>query len=103
MIISLERYGFAKKIIDYELKPSLSNYLNAQMYANSSFVNYKLGFLNEALSDINNAIKISPNISRIKTRAFLKEEMNLNFCADYKIACDLGDQESCKLLNSLCK
>jgi tetratricopeptide (TPR) repeat protein len=58
-----------------------------------------------AIADYSNAIRINPDDAEAyKMRGRIKEIIGANnYCSDYKIACDLGNEESCEWYYKQCK
>ena len=56
------------------------------------------------ISDFTRSIKIEPNnANTYRDRGVAKEESGLNYCSDYKRACDLGNKNCCEWYNDECR
>jgi tetratricopeptide (TPR) repeat protein len=63
-----------------------------------------LGSYEDAISDYTRAIIIDPDYAdAYYNRGMLKENAGLSYCSDYKIGCELGDEDCCEWYYKQCK
>jgi tetratricopeptide (TPR) repeat protein len=77
----------------------------ASPYINRGNTYAKLNNYNAAIADYTSAIRIDPELAiAYNNRGIAKANAGAsNYCSDYKIACDLGHEESCEQYYKECK
>ena len=80
------------------------NSIGSNAYNNRGRVYYNLESYENAIADFTRSIEIEPNnATTYRDRGVVKEEIGLNYCSDYKRACDLGNKNCCEWYNDQCR
>lgn len=100
--IFLELKNFENAIVDFSRALKL-NAKSSESFYNRGLAYFKIGKYKMSMIDFDNAIKINPNYSKaIYNLATVKYKLGINYCNDYKKACDLGNKKACQYYNLDC-
>jgi len=88
-----------------DLTKSLSIKETAQAYLNRGVTNASLNYISEAISDLNNAIKLDPSYSQAyRNRGIIHKHRGdvYTACTDWKKSHQLGDTEIKSWIDAYC-
>jgi len=100
---STERGNYNDAIADFtnaiRIYPDAAKVYNNRGIAYKHLENYE-----KAITDYTTAIRIDSNFAAAyANRGIAKEKIGLSYCSDYKRACDLGYDNSCKWYYEQCR
>lgn len=100
---------YIKKANNYsdkgEFQLAITNYYSALNIDPNNHITYyrrgyaymKIGDFQAAIADYNEAIKIKPKKNNYYySRGYAKSKLNMDFCSDFKKACELGYRKACE-------
>jgi len=97
---------------DGEFQEAITNYYSALnidpnnhiAYYRRGYAYMKIGDFQAAIADYNEAIKIKPKKNNYYySRGYAKSKLNMDFCSDFKKACELGHPKACKNYKRNCE
>ncbi len=96
--------NFTDALADYNAAMELDP-RNTSIYTYRGLVNFRLGFYIDAVNDYTNAIDLEPNSALTyynRGMTYLKLSEKQKACADFHMACKLGDMNACKMILTEC-
>ena len=103
---SLEKYEDCVSDLTKNIKLDPDN-IPAHIFYKRAQAYYMMERYNESTADLSRAIRLDPNFaSAFGLRGLIRlitDENNLDYCSDWKRACDLGEKDFCDYYSRNCR